>query len=107
MMFKKFTIQRDDSTGTLTTHTGMSIERIVLCLCVSFAMVRRQSTQRISRVRRRITTFQSTRDRIYDGGPIILQCNIIILTIVLQLPTEFSTVTCCAVCSVGVIGYSV
>ena len=42
----------------------------------------------------RITTFRST-DRIYDVGPIILQYNIIILTIVLQLPTVFSTVTCC------------
>jgi len=66
---------------------------------------------------RRITTFRSTTDRIYDGGPIILlYCNIIlyytniilyyiilyyiilyyiILTIVLELPTVFSTVTCC------------
>jgi len=44
-----------------------------------------------------ITTFQSTTDRIYDGGPKrlynydMLKCN----TIVLQLPTVFSTVTCC------------
>jgi hypothetical protein len=44
----------------------------------------------------RITTFRSTTDRTYDGGPIILQyCNITILTTVLQLPTVFSTVTCC------------
>ena len=43
---------------------------------------------------RRITTFRST-DRIYDGGTIILYYNIIILTVVLQLPTVFSTVTCC------------
>jgi len=42
---------------------------------------------------RRITTFRSTTDRIYDGGPI--DYNIIILTAVLQLPTVFSTVTCC------------
>jgi hypothetical protein len=43
---------------------------------------------------RRITTFQSTTDRIYDSGPIILwYYNIIIFTIVLQLPTVFSTVT--------------
>ena len=46
-------------------------------------------------IMRRITTFQSKTDRIYDGGPIILQYNIILLTIVLQLPTVFSTVTCC------------
>jgi hypothetical protein len=45
---------------------------------------------------RHITTFRSTTDRIYDSGPIRLwYCNIIILTIVLQLPTVFSTVTCC------------
>ena len=44
---------------------------------------------------RGITTFRSTTDRIYDGDPIMLQYNIIILTIVLQLPTVFSTVTCC------------
>ena len=49
---------------------------------------------------RRITTFRSTTDRIYDGGPIILQYyntwyNVIILTVVFQLPTVFSTVTCC------------
>jgi len=43
----------------------------------------------------RIATFRLTTDRIYDGGPIILQYNIIILTTVLQLPTVFSTVTCC------------
>ena len=46
-------------------------------------------------VMRRTTTFRSTTDRIYDGGPKILQYNIIILTTVLQLPTVFSTVTCC------------
>ena len=46
-------------------------------------------------VMRRITTFRSTTDRIYDVGPIILYYNIIILTTVLQLPTVFSTVTCC------------
>jgi len=39
----------------------------------------------------RVTTFQSTTDRIYDGDPIILY-----YTTVLQLPTVFSTVTCCA-----------
>jgi hypothetical protein len=49
----------------------------------------------MTRVMRRITTFRSTTDRIYDGSPIILQCNIIIHTIWLQLPTVFSTVTCC------------
>jgi len=38
--------------------------------------------------------FRSTTDRIYDAGPITLQYNIIILTIVLQLPTVFSTVIC-------------
>jgi len=40
---------------------------------------------------RRITTYRSTTDRIHDGGPIRLYYN----TIVLQLPTVFSTVTCC------------
>ena len=49
----------------------------------------------LNTVMRRITKFRSTTDRIYDGGPIILQYNIIILTIVLQLPTVISTVTCC------------
>jgi hypothetical protein len=48
---------------------------------------------------RHITTFRSTADRIYDGGPIIIkyyiECYIITLTIVLQLHTVFSTVTCC------------
>ena len=34
-------------------------------------------------------------DLIYDGGPIILQYNITIHTVVLQLPSVFSTVTCC------------
>jgi hypothetical protein len=49
---------------------------------------------------RRVTTFRSTTDRIYDGGPIILLCYniilyyIIILTIVLQFPAVFSKVTC-------------
>jgi len=50
---------------------------------------------------RRITTYRSTTDRIYDGGPIrlyynivILLYNIVILTTVLQFPTLFSTVTC-------------
>jgi len=42
-------------------------------------------------VKRHITTFRSTTDRIYDGGQIILYYN----TIVLKLPTLFSTVTCC------------
>jgi len=47
-------------------------------------------------VMRRVATFRSTTDPIYDGGPIILQYNIvIILTTVLQLSTVFSTVTCC------------
>ena len=36
---------------------------------------------------------------------VILYYNIIILTIALQLPTVFSTVTCCTVCSLGAIGY--
>jgi hypothetical protein len=48
---------------------------------------------------RRITTFRPTTDCICNGDPhkiIILQYNIITLTIVLQLPTVFSTVTCCA-----------
>jgi len=49
---------------------------------------------------RRITTLRSTTDRIYDGGPIrlwynILEYYIVIVTIVLQLPTIFSTVTGC------------
>jgi len=39
-------------------------------------------------------TFQSS-DRTYDSGPIRLHYNIIIFTIVLQLPTVISTVTCC------------
>jgi hypothetical protein len=34
---------------------------------------------------------RTTTDRIYDGGPIILYYT----SIVLQLPTVFSTVTCC------------
>jgi hypothetical protein len=42
-----------------------------------------------------IMTFQSTTDCIYDGGAIRLQYNITILTTVLELPTVFSTVTCC------------
>jgi len=41
---------------------------------------------------RRTTTFRSTTDGIYALVP---KDNIIILTIVLQLPTVFSTVTCC------------
>jgi len=49
----------------------------------------------VSTVMRRITTFRSTTDRIYDGSPIILLYTIIICTIVLKLPTIFSTVTCC------------
>ena len=40
-------------------------------------------------VMRRITTFRSTTDRINDSYPVRLQYNII------QLPTEFSTVTYC------------
>jgi hypothetical protein len=45
---------------------------------------------------RRITTFRSTTGLIYDGGPIRLCYNIIILQyIVLRLPTVFSTVTYC------------
>ena len=63
---------------------------------------------------RRITTFRSTTDHIYDGGTIILYYIILyyiilyyiilyyiilyyIITIVLQLPTVFSTVTCSTV----------
>jgi hypothetical protein len=42
----------------------------------------------------RIMTLRSKKECIYDGGPIILQYNIIILTSVLQLPTVFSNVTC-------------
>ena len=42
-----------------------------------------------------ITTFQSTTDHLYEGGPIIVKYKNIILTIVLQLPTVFSTVTRC------------
>jgi hypothetical protein len=38
-----------------------------------------------------VMTFRSTTDRIYDSGPIRLYYN----TTVLQLPTVFSTVTCC------------
>ena len=41
-----------------------------------------------------ITTFRSTTNRIQDGGPIRLYYY---NTIVLQLPTVFSTVTCCTV----------
>jgi len=41
---------------------------------------------------RRITTFRSTTHRICDSGPIIYYYN----TIVFQLPTVSSTVTCCA-----------
>ena len=55
---------------------------------------------------RHITTFRSTTDRIYDGGPIVYYILYIILhyilyiilyynPTVLQLPTVFSTVTCC------------
>jgi len=33
--------------------------------------------------------------------------NIIILTVLLQFPTVFSTVTCCTVCSLGAIGYTI
>jgi hypothetical protein len=45
---------------------------------------------------RRITTFRPTTERVYDGGPIRLCYNIIILqNIVLRLPTVFSTVTYC------------
>jgi hypothetical protein len=33
--------------------------------------------------------------------------NVTVNTTVLQLPTVFSTVTCCTVCSVGAIGYTV
>jgi len=40
-------------------------------------------------VMRRIMTFWSMKDRIYDGGPIRLYYNIIVL----QLPTVISTVT--------------
>ena len=43
---------------------------------------------------RRIVTFRSTTDRIYDGGPIRLLYYIINL-ILSQLPTVFSTVTSC------------
>jgi len=50
---------------------------------------------------------RTTTDRIYDCGPIILYYyNIIMLTIVLQLPTVFSTLTCCAICRLGAIGYT-
>ena len=49
-----------------------------------------------STVMRHVTMFQSTMDRMYDGGSIRLDYyNIIILTVVIQLPTVFSTVTCC------------
>ena len=54
---------------------------------------------------RRITTFQLTTDRIYDGGPV--RYYIIILTIVLQLPTVFSRVTCCVGLSLGTISYTI
>jgi hypothetical protein len=55
-----------------------------------------RSLRFVSTVMRRTTTFRSTTDRIYDGGPIRLRYyNIVIRTIVLQLPTVFSTVTCC------------
>jgi len=43
---------------------------------------------------RHITMFQSSPDHVYDSGPIRLwYYNIIIITIVLQLPTVFSTLT--------------
>jgi hypothetical protein len=42
-------------------------------------------------VMRRMTTFRSTTDRIYEGGPKRLYCN----TIVLQLSTVFSTISFC------------
>ena len=41
---------------------------------------------KINTVMRRITTFRSMMGRIYYGGPIKLQYNLIIRTIVLQLP---------------------
>jgi len=41
---------------------------------------------------RRITTFRSTTDRIYDSGPITLRYY---NTTALQLPTVFSTAKCC------------
>ena len=44
---------------------------------------------------RRLTTFRSTTKRIYCGGPILLQYNIIILTTVVQMPTVFSSLTRC------------
>ena len=42
-------------------------------------------------VMRSITTFRSTTDRIYD----YIHYNIIIITIVVQLPTVFNRVICC------------
>jgi hypothetical protein len=55
-------------------------------LCTEFGCIS------VTTVVRRIKTFRSTKDQIYDGGPIIYYN-----TIVLQLPTVFSTVTCCTV----------
>jgi hypothetical protein len=58
----------------------------------------------VNTVMRRKMTFQSMIDRKYNDGPKILYYiilyyitlyYIVILTIVLQLPTVFSTVTCC------------
>jgi len=46
----------------------------------------------------RTATFRSSTDRIYDDGAIRLwYYNITVLTIVLQLPTVFSTETWCTV----------
>jgi hypothetical protein len=67
--------------------TNMS--KILLCH-ISRAFVERLLSRRL-RPDRRKTTFRPKTDSIYDGGPIRLYHN----TTVLQLPTVFSTVTCC------------
>jgi len=65
----------------------------IFIVYLTFKYYIENSPQFSSTVMHHITTFRSMTDCIHDGGPIIF--NIIILTIVLQLPTIFSTVTCC------------
>jgi hypothetical protein len=83
------TTASDGSSSSSTTDLAIYIDRAFTYLCIMYVFIY------LSTGMRRITTFLSTTDRIYDGGPIILQYNIITLITVLQLPTVFSTVTCC------------
>ena len=77
-------------------ESDVSEEHPVSMLGVEMCNLRNWSTQDSgSTVMRRITTFRSATDPKYDGGPIILQYNVITLTAVLQLPAVLSTVTCC------------